>query len=56
MAKPLSSHLLGTFQIAKVFNEHQKGVSSLDFDATGEFVVSTSEDESIRVYNCKEGR
>ncbi|KAJ3227623.1 WD repeat-containing protein 82 [Clydaea vesicula] len=51
----LLSHELGEFQIGKIFNDNKKTITSLDFDDTGEFCLTTSKDESLRIYNCLDG-
>ncbi|KAH8549490.1 WD repeat domain 82-like protein [Umbelopsis sp. PMI_123] len=51
----LSLSLISTFKAAKVFNDNTSPISSLSFDDTGELCVTSSSDESIHIYNCREG-
>eukprot|EP00002_Diphylleia_rotans_P001281 TRINITY_DN10715_c0_g1_i1.p1 TRINITY_DN10715_c0_g1~~TRINITY_DN10715_c0_g1_i1.p1 ORF type:complete len:314 (+),score=56.91 TRINITY_DN10715_c0_g1_i1:55-996(+) len=43
------------YGIAKVFSDNVATISCIDFSKDGEFLVTSSEDESIRVYNALEG-
>ncbi|RUS31520.1 WD40-repeat-containing domain protein [Jimgerdemannia flammicorona] len=53
---PFSPHLFGTLKIAKLFRHSTKPITSLSFDDTGEVCVCSAEDESLRVYDCKQGK
>jgi COMPASS component SWD2 len=54
--QPLTASALKSLTIAKVFRQNKKRITSFDFDDTGEFLVTASEDESIGLYDCKYGR
>ncbi|KAL5035972.1 hypothetical protein BDEG_23931 [Batrachochytrium dendrobatidis JEL423] len=53
---PLSRELLGQFQVAKVFKDNSRHITSIDFDADGYSCVTASEDESIRIYDVRSGK
>jgi hypothetical protein len=48
--------LLMGLKMTKSFPESERPVSSLSFDDTGEFCVTAGEDDSLNVYNCREGK
>lgn len=56
----LTRELLAASSIAKVFpkNEKQqdKKLTSISFNDTGEYCVVAGEDDSLNIYNCKEGK
>ncbi|KAI9098131.1 WD40-repeat-containing domain protein [Phlyctochytrium arcticum] len=51
----LTKDLLQKFEIAKVFKDNRSPITSVDFDDSGEYCVTTSEDDSIRVYDAVKG-
>ncbi|PWN53906.1 WD40 repeat-like protein [Violaceomyces palustris] len=56
---PLTPALLSTFKPAKVFNdrvEKGKSVTSISFDDRGEHCVTSSDDETLQLYNCRTGK
>lgn len=52
----LSPSLLGECIPAKTFRDNRQPVTSLCFDATGELCVTSAQDESLHIYNCREGK
>lgn len=55
----LSLPLVASFKPAKVFQEFVQPdcqVTSLDYDDRGELCVTSSDDETIQLYNCRTGR
>ena len=44
-----------SFQMAKVFNENTGIVHSMDFSDDGKMLVTSSDDDSINLYNCTDG-
>jgi COMPASS component SWD2 len=48
--------LLMGLKMTKSFPESERPASSLSFDDTGEFCVTAGEDDSLNVYNCREGK
>ena len=51
----LSRDLFSKFQVGKVFPNSTTNYS-LDFDATGSFLLSASDDETLRVYDARLGK
>ncbi|KAH9258788.1 hypothetical protein BASA81_002852 [Batrachochytrium salamandrivorans] len=52
----LSSELLSTFQVAKVFKDNTRHITSIDFDGDGYSCITASEDESLRIYDVRSGK
>ncbi|KAI8642314.1 hypothetical protein BD408DRAFT_416600 [Parasitella parasitica] len=51
----LSRDLLRCSKVAKVFPESDRPISSISFNDTGDYCVTAGEDDSLNLYNCKEG-
>ncbi|MCJ1275066.1 member of Set1p complex, histone methyl transferase [Puttea exsequens] len=53
-----TSEVIGTFRPTKQFklSKPEASVTSLDFDDSGEFLLAACSDDSIQLYNAKEGR
>ncbi|MDI1489325.1 MAG: hypothetical protein OHK93_008603 [Ramalina farinacea] len=53
-----TSEVISKFRTAKNFRlaKAEASVTSLDFDDSGEFVLAACDDDSIQLYNAKEGR
>jgi COMPASS component SWD2 len=54
----LSREVLSTSKVAKLFPENDKpmaSMTSISFSDTGEYCVTSGADDSLNVYNCKEG-
>lgn len=47
--------LIKNYKISKVFTDNTNVISSLDFDASGEYLVTCSSDESMRLYSIRDG-
>ena len=43
------------FRVAKIFRENSDRVSSINFSANGETLISSSDDDSIVIYDCLNG-
>jgi len=52
----LTNSTLNSMSVGKIFRDCSKHITSIDFDAKGEFCVTASQDESIHLYDCKQGR
>jgi COMPASS component SWD2 len=52
----LTEQVLKSFKVAKVFRENSSIINSLDFWPTGETLISSSEDDSLVIYDCKDGK
>ncbi|KAI4121142.1 MAG: hypothetical protein LQ347_006940 [Umbilicaria vellea] len=53
-----TSDIIGTFRPTKLFKlaRPEISVTSLDFDDSGEFLLAACDDESLQLYNAKEGK
>jgi COMPASS component SWD2 len=55
--EPLTPKLFKTFKVAKVFKDHNRAITSMDWDDKGLFCLTCSDqDESMRVYNATSGK
>lgn len=52
----LSDEVFRTFKVAKVFRENTDQINCLDFSSNGESMIASSNDDSIVVYCCVEGK
>ncbi|XP_056381076.1 WD repeat-containing protein 82 [Hyla sarda] len=52
----LTDNVLRSFRVAKVFRENSDKINCFDFSPTGETVISSSDDDSIVLYDCQEGK
>lgn len=44
-----------SFRVAKVFRENTDRINSIDFSPNGETLISSSDDDSIVIYDCEKG-
>jgi len=51
----LTPQLQQGFQIGRSFSNNTKEINSIAFSPNGETLVTSSDDDSINIYNCKEG-
>ncbi|GAB6022978.1 WD repeat-containing protein 82 [Chamberlinius hualienensis] len=51
----LVDQVVKSFRVAKVFRENTERINSLDFSANGETLISSSDDDSIVIYDCEKG-
>ena len=51
----LTSDLLSTFEVGKVFSETSSDYS-IDFDHSGSLCLTSSADETLRLYDARAGR
>ncbi|KAI9500637.1 WD40-repeat-containing domain protein [Coemansia spiralis] len=51
----LTSKTLSEFHIVKKFSDNKAPITSLDYDSTGALAITTSTDESLRIYDCVRG-
>ncbi|SAL96096.1 hypothetical protein [Absidia glauca] len=51
----LTSTLLSSFKVTKSFDVNRRPLTSLCFDDTGDLCVTSAEDESLKVYDCRDG-
>ncbi|KNE64715.1 hypothetical protein AMAG_10066 [Allomyces macrogynus ATCC 38327] len=52
----LNPAMLESFKPAKVFQDNSKRITSLHFDDSGQYLVTASEDDSLRLYDCVAGK
>ena len=52
----LTDEVFRSFRVAKVFRENTDRINCIDFSANGENMISSSNDDSIVLYCCQEGR
>lgn len=51
----LTEQNIKTFRCVKTFKENTQRINSLDFSAAGDTLISSSDDESIVIYDCQAG-
>lgn len=51
----LTETVVRSFAVAKHFRDHKDKINSLDFSADGSILISSSDDDSIVLYNCYDG-
>lgn len=44
-----------SFRVAKAFSENSDRINSIDFSADGVTLISSSDDDSIVIYDCERG-
>uniref|UniRef100_A0A8C9BG45 WD repeat-containing protein 82 n=1 Tax=Phocoena sinus TaxID=42100 RepID=A0A8C9BG45_PHOSS len=52
----LSDSVLRNFHVTKVFHENSDEINCFDFSPNGETVISSSDDDSIVLCDCQEGK
>ena len=52
----MTDEVFRSFKVAKVFRENTDQINCLDFSPNGENMIASSNDDSIVVYCCLEGR
>ncbi|XP_067134352.1 WD repeat-containing protein 82 [Centruroides vittatus] len=51
----LVDHVVQSFRVAKVFRENTDRINSIDFSPNGDTLISSSDDDSIVIYDCEKG-
>ncbi|CAF0869885.1 unnamed protein product [Brachionus calyciflorus] len=51
----LTEQVVKSFRAAKTFRENTQRINSLDFSVQGDTLISSSDDESIFIYDCHNG-
>lgn len=46
---------VSNFKVAKLFRENTERINSIDFSANGETLITSSDDDSIVIYDCEKG-
>ncbi len=52
----LTDDVFRSFRVAKVFRENTDKINCINFSSNGESMIASSNDDSISVYCCLEGR
>ncbi|KAI9143260.1 WD repeat-containing protein 82-like protein [Paraphysoderma sedebokerense] len=52
----INPQTLLSMKTGRIFKDCSKRITSIDFDDVGELLVTASEDDSLRVYNCIEAK
>uniref|UniRef100_A0A8C4QAR1 WD repeat domain 82 n=1 Tax=Eptatretus burgeri TaxID=7764 RepID=A0A8C4QAR1_EPTBU len=52
----LTEAVIRSLRVAKVFRENSDRINCFDFAANGESMISSSEDDSIVLFDCQEGK
>jgi len=51
----LTDGVIRNFLVAKIFRENTDRINSLDYSSNGETLISSSDDDSIIIYDCQNG-
>ena len=51
----LTDTVVRSFRVAKVFKENTDRINNINFSANGETLISSSDDDSIVIYDCQNG-
>ena len=51
----LCSGVMKSFQVAKHFRDHQARINHMDYDFTGDHIVTSGDDDQIVLYHCMNG-
>lgn len=51
----LTDNVVRNFRVAKIFRENTDRINSIDFSSNGETLISSSDDDSIVIYDCING-
>jgi len=51
----LTDVVVRNFLVAKIFRENTDRINSLDYSSNGETLISSSDDDSIIIYDCQNG-
>ena len=51
----LTDSVVRSFRVSKLFRENTERINNVDFSTNGETLISSSEDDSIVIYDCQNG-
>merc|ERR1711862_723303 len=51
----LTDIVVQNLRVAKVFRENTNTINNIDFSTNGEMLISSSDDDSIVIYDCQNG-
>ena len=52
----LNDNSIRSFRVAKVFRENSDRINHIDFSSNGETIIASSDDDSIVIYDCLDGK
>ena len=52
----LTDNVVTSFRVAKVFRENSDLINAMDFAPNGEELITSSDDDSVVIYDCLEGK
>ena len=52
----LTDNVVTSFRVAKVFRENSDLINAMDFAPSGEELITSSDDDSVVIYDCLEGK
>ena len=52
----LTDNVVRAFRVAKVFRENSEQINAMDFAPNGETLITSSNDDSVVIYDCLEGK
>lgn len=52
----LEDHVVRSLRVAKVFRENSDRINHFDFSANGDTLITSSDDDSMVIYDCLEGK
>ena len=51
----LTDQVVRNFRVAKIFRENNERINCINYSANGETLISSSDDDSIVIYDCQNG-
>lgn len=51
----LTDNVMQNFRVAKIFRENTERITSVDYSANGDTLITSSDDDSIVIYDCQNG-
>ena len=52
----LTDNVVTSFRVAKIFRENNDMINAMDYAPNGEELISSSDDDSVVIYDCLEGK
>ena len=52
----LEDSTIRSFRVAKVFKENSDRINHINFSPNGETLITSSDDDSIVIYDCLDGK
>lgn len=51
----LTDNVVRNYRVAKIFRENTDRINRIDFSSDGNTLISSSDDDSIVIYDCQNG-